>query len=582
MQIGLNISLTGGGGIAGSSPRIVVTPTSFNEEAAAGDQLATLSVYDPRQTIRFNTLSFDEGAAPSEILATMETDVAWVYTILDGAGGQFDIVGDKLIRGATALSHDLRPYPTIKIQASNGVRTITKTVKVTVNKTLPALPMPVGTKVMGFGHSFVARSGYAYGSSPSGESYGRLDVSTAGWFGDFASLRSLDRRWNMDVWYDRNSPNAITAPNTTQWAGAFFGVGGFKCADLIAGLDYVVARQPGVIILDVITNDVNSKIGPLSTLKSLYMQILNRLRFEGIRVIAMCPSIRTDWAIGDPRHQLLTDFANWMTTLNYPGLTIFDDRTELAALASSGVKVLEDGVHLTVPAHWVRTQKLLPILQGMITAGNFRAPDIAVGNLTPFSAGLSGTTGGKTNVTGSVATGLNAERNGGTDLIVASVANNEQTFTISPAIPANGLSGGEIRCKWTDLMFAANGIVPGDWIEGGYTVTLSAGKDWFTANMQFEFNGGTYYISGSGLTTRLSASNPGLTLTAPLTMLVTVPPMQVIAPPLILAPATYIRTSLRPVNVGWKADPTQSGALTVKIKDIWIRKVADPRPAWNL
>ncbi len=256
---------------------------------------------------------------------------------------------------------------------------------VNVRRALPALPMATGAKVMGYGHSFIARSGYAIATGTAAP-YTRVDTATNGWVGDIGSLRAFERRFNLDTWFDVTSPFGVAAPNQSAFAGAMAGVGGWKMANLIDCIDYVIARQPAIIILDIITNDINSRVAELPELQARYRDILRRLRNEGIYVLALMPVPRTDWHETDERHAIQADFAEWMTTLDGDGVHVIDDRADLAQAAASGKKVSEDGVHMTSIGHLIRTRKMLPVLNSLVAEGDFRPADHTVGNLAPFAS----------------------------------------------------------------------------------------------------------------------------------------------------------------------------------------------------
>ncbi len=139
--------------------------------------------------------------------------------------------------------------------------------------------------------------------------------------------------------------------------------------------------------------------------------MLSKLRAARIYVVALMPVVRTDWSVGDDRHATQAAFGDWLATLGGDGLYVVDDRADLANAITAGKKVSEDGVHMTAVGHLIRTNKMLPVLRSLVSAGDWRPADHTVNNLAPFASGFTTTTpGNKSGVTGTMATGLNATR----------------------------------------------------------------------------------------------------------------------------------------------------------------------------
>lgn len=565
------------------APQILLSSSTIDDGQPAGTVYALISVLEPRATISLSSLSFDDGQAAGTALATMAVGMPWTYTLIDDAGGRFALSGSNVVAGQTPLDALTRPTETITIAATDGKRTVRRTYTIVVRKALPALPLAAGAKVMGFGHSFIGRSGYGIASGAPTTPYTRVDVSTAGWVGDLGSLRAFDRRFNLDTWFDVTSPFGVASPSQGALAGSIAGVGGWKLADLLGCIDYVIARRPQIIILDIITNDINSRVGDLAYLKAQYQVVLDKLRGAGILVLALMPVVRTDWPVGDDRHATQAAFGDWLATLGGDGLYVIDDRADLAAAITAGKKVSEDGVHMTAAGHLIRTGKMLPVLRSLVSPGDWRPADYATGNLAPFSGGFTTTTpGNKSGVTGTMATGLNATRLANAqDAIVASVVDGKQVLEITPATNANTSRVSSVTLTFADINFAAKGISVGDWIEAGFDLELSASDAWISAAMQLEANGGTYYVALGGIGGRLNELNPGPDFSAAgFSGRVTIAPFQVLGAGVIANPASYFRTSLRPITLSWLK--TAPSPLTAKISPIWVRKVTDPRPAWNL
>ncbi len=198
------------------APQIILSSTVIDEGQAAGTVYALVSVLEPRATISLSSLSINDGVSAGTALATMAVGMPWTYTLIEAAGGRFALSGSSLVAGVTPLDAITRPTETITIAATDGKRTVRRTFTITVRKALPALPMAAGAKVMGFGHSYVGRSGYAIatGAVP----YTRVDTSTGGWVGDLGSLRALDRRFNVDTWLIRRRPSELLRqPECFRW-----------------------------------------------------------------------------------------------------------------------------------------------------------------------------------------------------------------------------------------------------------------------------------------------------------------------------------------------------------------------------
>jgi hypothetical protein len=455
---------------------------------------------------------------------------------------------------------------------------------------LPALPFESGAKVMGVGHSFVARSGYTAVTAGT-QGITRLDQHTGQWGGDLGPLKFVDNRFNVDSWYDPTTPGMTD--KTAKWAGANMGVGGERLPRTLSRLNWCIARRPQIIILDIGGNDINGTSVPLSALTGWLDEMLGLIRAAGIWCVVVTQAARTDWPQGDPRHALQARFNDYIATLSSrDGVRVCDDRAVLAAAtdALGADKVMEDGVHLSTIGMWERYKVLLPILRAMVSNGDFYSKDFARDNLSPLG-GFLGEAGRTVGVSGTVASGLTATRGKKqNDVILASKSvvmsgvAEKQSFAITPAPSADNANRiSTLSLTWDDMPFKDMGLSAGDWVEALVDVELSASDRWLGCVMQLEAARGTAALRQSnigGMSIRHSATQGGPRLDASLAGQIVVSRFQILstADGLVETPDRF-RTSGRAIVLSW--DNQSSKPLTATFSPLIIRKSVDPRPVWH-
>lgn len=99
-----------------------------------------LGASEMAREIRLSNRGVDDTAAPATVIGalTATRGSGWTFTLTDDAGGRFALSGANVVVGLTALDHITTPAPTITIEATDGVRTLTRTFTMDVRQPLPA------------------------------------------------------------------------------------------------------------------------------------------------------------------------------------------------------------------------------------------------------------------------------------------------------------------------------------------------------------------------------------------------------------------------------------------------------------
>jgi hypothetical protein len=529
----------------------------------------------------------DDGAGPSTFVGTLSVkgnSGPWTFSLIDDAGGRFALSGSNLVVGGAPIGASAAPIA-VTVEASGATGKLRRTIPVVVNRPLPALPLATGAKVLALGHSFVRNTGYvtAFAGSPTP----RIDRVTGQLLGTLGPLMAQGSRFNLDVWYQPDAPTAAR-DYLSKLGGSISGAGGEHMPQTLARMDSVLALKPDIIVLDDGTNDISSDPIDLAAAIERYEALLKVIRSAGIWCVCVLPVDRTDWPAGDRRHEISNGLADYIVSLKgRSGIKVVDDRSDLADALAAGIAIQEDGVHLNTVGQWIRSAKLIPILNDMVQPGDFRSRDFTTANTSPLG-GLLGTAGVKSGVTGSVATGMTAIRGAGqsdaitaSKEVIASGSAEKQVFTITPAGNANTSRINMLTLTWADMNFSSLGIGVGDWIEAGFDFELSMSNDWLGLVFALEaYDSSTLRQSVSaGLQVRLPETQNGPRLAAPLTGRVVLPPFRILGTDDIAAPATRFRTSSRPIRLSWNKNSTDT--LVAKIGPIYIRKTSDPRTAWS-
>lgn len=540
--------------VFGEGLRILITNTTIDDDVVAGAVVGAFSILG------------NDGSP-------------WTYSLTDDAGGMFAISGSNLVVGATALDHDTAPTPSITVSATDGIRTVNGTFALNVRRPLPALPMATGTKILSLGHSFIQRSAFS----------NNMGVHSSCVRGAMPWVRLEDHRFNTDMWYDAD---IAWMASGNRIGGSHSGVGGDhlvaegSAPGTIERTPWVVARNPGIVYLDIGTNDISSGSGVTSAeqvIERLDRQ-LTLLRNAGIWVVIQTITDRGAWPEGDEHQTMVAETNVWIKAqagrsgvrvcditgigFNYP---LFD--TSLFGA---------DVLHPNPKGGKAIKGVLLPILQEMVSPGETWNLDPADGNIWP-SHGLLGTTGtiSATYGSGQVATGHRVTRNSGS--AVSAVCSKEvidATYE-KQVITFTSLGGGARDENWrfvygsSATLLTTLGLVEGDWFEMLMFVEFSASPLWNSIVLQAELyqsttlriSSGTGFINPDDGTQDLPLSEGW---SGWLRMM----------PTLVQGSVDRFRLDSRPLSLDLNATAVGTGVL--KISKPIIRKISDPRVAWNL
>lgn len=453
-------------------------------------------------------------------------------------------------------------------------------------KQLPPLPLQTGAKVMGFGHSFIQRAGWAILVD------GRpRDIATSNVRGVLPWIRLWDNRFNLDVFAD--PANALGKDNSLS--GAFQGLGGDHIVaegavrGTISRTPYVAARSPDIVYLDIGTNDISSGVKTADELIERLRQQLELLHNAGIWVVIQTITGRKVWPEGHPKQQIIDAANRWIKAQDgKDGVRVCDLRA--AGFNHPGFDESlfgGDVIHPNPKGGKAMATVLLPILQGMVKPGDVvDLKDVAGKNLWP-SFQLVGTDGAKTGdaATGAVASGHTVVRARGDSTAVCSKepaggAFEKQVITFTPSRTATGDRVEEWRfCASKGLALSEIDVEPGrDWLESFVFVEVSPWAGWLALQWQME----AYADRQQALIARGGLVNPdSKTENLPLddtgfSGWLKICRFQIPSG----TPADRLRIDSRPLTISF--DRTAAGTGTIKISQPILRKAADPRPAWNL
>ena len=453
-------------------------------------------------------------------------------------------------------------------------------------KPLASLPMPAGAKVVGFGHSFIQRAGWAISVD------GRpRDISTSNVRGVLPWIRLWDNRFNLDVFADAD--NALGKNNALS--GAFQGIGGDHIIaegavrGTISRTSYVIKRAPEIVYLDIGTNDISSGVKSADEMIERLGQQLALLRNASIWVVMQTITGRKVWPEGHPKEQIVAAANDWIKAQDgKDGVKVCDLTT--AGFNHPGFDTSlfgGDVIHPNPKGAKAMATVLLPILQGMVRAGDaVDLSDAGKANLWP-SFHLTGTDGGKTRdaATGTVASGHSVSRARGDSTAVcaketADGAFEKQVITFTPSRTGTGDRMEEWRFSAAKgLQLSEIDVTAGrDWLESFVFVEASAWDGWLGLQWQMEAYDGAKqaFVARGGLL------NPdSKTETLPLdgsgfSGWLKICRFQLPAG----TPADRLRIDSRPLTITFNRQATGTG--TIKISRPILRKAGDPRPAWNL
>nr|WP_186363411.1 SGNH/GDSL hydrolase family protein [Rhizobium sp. ACO-34A] len=563
-MIGIGLALSGQA-LAGGRPFIRLSGQVIDDDSAAGSLVGVISVEN----------------TPS---------ASWSITLEDNADGMFALSGNNLVTGINPLNHGTAPSPKIILTATDGERSISQPFSINVRRPLPTLPLAAGAKVVGLGHSFIQRGGWAIVASGSPK-----DLAASIVRGVLPWVRLRDNRFNLDVWHDLNN----NLGNDNYINGAFQGRGGDhivaegSAPGTIARTANVASMLPGIVYLDIGTNDISSGAGvtsPDKIIERLDRQ-LTLLRNEGIWTVIQTITDRGAWAEGSQKASIVAGVNEWIVAqatregvrvcdltgsgFNHPGF----DQTLFGG----------DVLHPNPKGAERMSGILLPVLQSMVSAGeHMDISDSAVlsaSNLWSDAAFASTSTAGGTGASGTRVSTLSIARASGNSTAICSVETAEshktQVVTITPSGTLTGNRYEEWRVsKTAALTLSTAGIVPGvDWLESGIHVELNPWDGWLSVYWQMEFYNGSNaqaFIVRGGLQ-NADYTTQDLPLAADgFSGWLKIPPFLVPAG----IDATTLRIATRPLVIN--INRQVSGQGIIRISKPFLRKCADPRPAWNV
>lgn len=458
---------------------------------------------------------------------------------------------------------------------------------------LPALPLPTGAKVVGFGHSQVQRGWFSVTGSPGGilEHQGKSDSLTRAvlpW------IALMDARFNLDVLDDLNNPfRPLADLRDDMLNGAAQAIGGdsFRYASAISPgfltrAAHVTDRAPQIVYFHGPSNDI-AAFRSANDVAADCDTLLRQMRQAGCYVVLQTNPTRSfaSWPQGDVRRAELHKLNDWIKAqAGRPGVFVCDT-TDLFA-DPPDPSLLLDGVHFSPLGAYAVAQRLLPILQSLVAPGSHFDPDPTAGNLLPNSD-LSGTAGTKTppaQVSGTVATGWGVAVNGGASLVYCSTEPDDlpgryvQHLDITPVL-ATGRKSDEIRINRTaHLSLTELGLAEGDAIEIISKIDLTDSPIWRSVGQSNSFYAGTTsrWQANTGLVNPNYEDAP-----LPRGALTFWTRTRTIIP--VGRGITTLRWAAGPISV--RIDPRYEGQVPparLSFRRPKIHKIPDPRTAWRL
>lgn len=386
---------------------------------------------------------------------------------------------------------------------------------------LPNLPLAPGAKVMGLGHSFIGLGTL--------QAYSAGQTATNGHTGFYENgrtvlswIKAADGRFNIDMFAELSHP--FFAPSSfAAFSGAMGGKSG-DCLFPVPGLEaqfpgtlartnYALNQKPDIVYIDIGYNDIVRNRILTDILTDLDTQV-ERITRAGVYVILQTLSwtntLNDDPVNDNPAWPSLLDGVNsWIVAQQGRRGVVLCNTLALDG-PTSGIpaSMFVDGLHPKPALMALRADVLLPILQGMVSAGETRSLDpLSAYNIFP-QKGTPGTTGTKTNVTGNVSTGMRLVRGTGTSTYTASKevvasGNEKQVVTVTPVddgLPVHTVTHGTP----TYVGLTALGLVAGDWLEIEIPVELNdwVGWDYLDSSIRGPVQiGNAVTVTGGGWTT---------------------------------------------------------------------------------
>lgn len=312
----------------------------------------------------------------------------------------------------------------------------------------------LGDSIMQSNHSFPGSGGYA-------QTLG-LEVAWAHAYWPY---------FDIATWYD-------AAVSTIYFTGMNGGILGNTSANVLARVEPMRRRRPGVLLLSVGTNDVGNSVAAATTMANI-QAICDYFLSFGSKIIlsTVRPRGSASYPDGDARITLALDLNDLIRT--YAAITsgvtlwdVYNVYNDGAGRPISGY-IGADGIHPGRTGGQVAGRDLASVIATVMGAG---VSDIPTGTSLASNDVMSGTGGGKlTRVTGSTADAwsLGASGTGTATAVASKDGNGKQVLTVSPQ--AAGQS------SETFLLTRAVGgvtVTPGTWIRTYTKLKLSAWDGW--------------------------------------------------------------------------------------------------------
>ena len=298
---------------------------------------------------------------------------------------------------------------------------------------LRTLPLATGSKVMGLGHSFIGLG--------AAQTYTAGQTATNGHTGFYENQRTVlswikaaDGRFNLDMFAELNSP--FFAPGSfAAFSGAMAGKSG-DCLFPVPGLGaqfpgtlartaHSLSQKPDIVYVDIGYNDIvrgRSLAAIIADFDTQVQRIVDAGVYVILQTLSWTSTLDDQPGVDDPAWPGILDGINrWILAQAGRNGVVLCNTLALDGPASGiAASMFVDGLHPKPDLMAKRSDILLPILQGMVSAGETRWLDLlAAYNIFP-PKGTPGIAGAKTNVTGDVATGMRLVRGTGTSTYVAS------------------------------------------------------------------------------------------------------------------------------------------------------------------
>lgn len=465
---------------------------------------------------------------------------------------------------------------------------------------LPALPLPAGSKVMALGHSFV-RSGISVLAAES-SSFARSELVWA---------RAVAPQVNADSFLYPADPWGRGFSGANQGLDGDHLLSNGVVPGVLGRMAYAAARRPAIVYIDIGRNDISSNVGAADVISRLD-QLLGYLRGRGIWTIlgTQPPSVTSGgvspWPAGNARWTAREVVNAWtLGQIGRDGVVVLDRSALADDAAPSGEAewnadmVSTDGVHpcdrgaFTTGAdpdgavvadggRVVSGTTLGAILNAMVQDGDhFIRDPLAAGNLLP-DAGMTGTGGtAGPGASGSVADNWLVQYTVGTSTVACakedidgSRAKQVMTFTAENDGTANRIHTAVCNRGFGSVTLAEAGLAAGDYVQQGLFVEVSAWDGWIDfctllslrEGVSIRYSAyGLKWIDQINLKTA-SKAFAGWVVTEPTQI-----PAGLGVSHINLG--TFFRVDI---------DKAAAGSGVIKASRPFLRKVDDPRAAWNL